>query len=138
MGYGIGTLPIFFTIPNSMLWVIDIHSNPLILFQFVRYGCLLSYQSFNLYPIVCYGVTVSEGRVGFKGGVNKKFFTFFKAYYISNRKQELHRAIQSKTELLKAKNCKEGSFHHKTAKIGRKKREGDQKRVLNHLSYTHI
>lgn len=81
-------------------------SNPLILFQFVSYG-----------------VTVSEGRVGFKGGVNKKFFTFFKAYYISKRKQELHRAKESKTELLRAKNCKEGSFHHKTAKIGRRGRE---------------
>lgn len=73
------------------------------------------------FPFVSYGVTVSEGTVGFKGGVNKKFFTFFKAYYISKRKQELHRAIQSKTELLRAKNCKEGSFHHKTAKIGRKR-----------------
>ena len=85
-----------------------------------------------------YGVTVSEGTVGFKGGVNKKFFTFFKAYYILQRKQELHRAIQSKTELLKAKNCKEGSFHHKTAKIGRKRGRETKKRVLNHLSYTHI
>lgn len=59
--------------------------------------------------------------MGFKGGVNKKFFTFFKAYYISKRKQELHRAKESKTELLRAKNCKEGSFHHKTAKIGRRR-----------------